>query len=83
MIVPTIDDLKSHGLLTPELLDALGVLATSKCHFELAMAGLPAWYRDRLQALAARAQVAARDVFLGDIIAPVNRQQELKNVTAA
>jgi hypothetical protein len=69
MVVPTIDDLKIHGLLTADLLDAFGDLCTSKCRFELAMNGLPKWYRDRLRALAALTPVEARDIYLGDVAA--------------
>jgi hypothetical protein len=67
MIVPTIDDLKSHGLFSAELFDDLGELVTAKCRFELTISKLPRWYLDRLQALADRSPIEARDIYLADI----------------
>ena len=68
MIVPTIDDLKSHGLLSAEVFDTLSNLVAAKCCFELAMSKLPPRYLDRLRALADRSPVEARDTYLADIL---------------
>ena len=76
MIVPTIEDLKSHGLLTPELLDALGGLATAKCYFELATSALPEWYRERLKALP-NGRRSRRGIFIWATFWPVSGNTRL------
>jgi hypothetical protein len=50
-MIPTSDDLRAHGLLSPEMLDALGEWHAAQNGLRLAMSKLPQWYHDRLQAL--------------------------------
>ena len=54
MIVPTADDLKTHGLLTDELLRLICDKQIADTELSLAMCRLPEWYLQRLEALVAQ-----------------------------
>jgi hypothetical protein len=54
MIVPFGDDLEAHGLMTPELLKAIVEKQWADTELAMALGRLPRWYRERIEALAAR-----------------------------
>jgi hypothetical protein len=54
MIVPAADDLKQHGLLTQELLEAIVNKQVADTELCIALGNLPDWYLQRLEALAVK-----------------------------
>jgi hypothetical protein len=57
MIVPFVDDLRDHGLASPELLEALIDKQLADTELAMELGRLPQWYRQRIEALAARGSV--------------------------